>query len=98
MMIIMAVFAIAMGIIANVQRLSLSAKKIHAQSVLKEELLQIERSLRISKESLTVGDFRIEKEVSIYNNNSALFEISLTAYDLNEQKIGELKEVVCENK
>jgi len=94
MALIMIVFSIAMGIFANVQRLSLSQKQIHAQAVLKEVLLQAEQLPDITKQTLTVEGISITEEITIYNNNSTLHQVVLVAYDGNQEKIGGLKEVV----
>ncbi|RKR84467.1 hypothetical protein BDD43_4705 [Mucilaginibacter gracilis] len=94
MVVIVIVFSIAMAIFANVQRLSLSAKKIRAEAVLKEELIKIAEAPQLSKQSSTVDGLSIEEETTSYNNNDNLFQVNLTAYDANKEKVAELKEVI----
>jgi hypothetical protein len=94
MVIIVVVFTIAMSIFANVQRLSLTGKKIKAQATLNEELIKAEQNIVIAKTTTTIEDFKVEKEISIYNNNSSLYQVSLAAYDGNQEKIAEINSVV----
>lgn len=94
MVVIVVVFSIAMGIFANVQRLTLSAKKIRAQGVLREVLFKAEQSPDIDKQNLKVDEWNVEQEISVYGDNRSLHQISLVAYDANMEKVAELKEVV----
>ena len=94
MVVIVTVFTIAMMIYGNVQRLSLSSKKIKAQAVLHELLLSAEKSSEVSKRSFVIDHIRVEEDISTYNNSTTLHIISLTAYDQNQEQIAELKEVV----
>jgi type II secretory pathway component PulJ len=94
MVIIIMVFGIAMMIYANVMRMSLSTKKIKAQAVLRETLLQIEQTKDYNAQALTTDDFRIESEIKPYLEDTLLNEVHLTAYDLNQQKIMELQKVI----
>ncbi|BAU54906.1 hypothetical protein MgSA37_03085 [Mucilaginibacter gotjawali] len=83
-----------MMIFANVTSSSLSVKKIRAQAVLHEALLDAEKSISPTSQSLNVDDFRIEQEVKPYNQMSQLYDIHLTAYDGNQQKVTELEKVI----
>ncbi|MBB3058139.1 hypothetical protein [Mucilaginibacter gotjawali] len=94
MVLIVVVFSIAMMIFANVTSSSLSVKKIRAQAVLHEALLDAEKSISPTSQSLNVDDFRIEQEVKPYNQMSQLYDIHLTAYDGNQQKVTELEKVI----
>lgn len=94
MVVIVTVFTIALMIFGNVQRLSLSAKKVKVDGILNEALLTAEKAPSITKQSFTVDNFRIEEEISAYNNTTNLYLISLVAYDPNQEKIAQLKEVV----
>ncbi|MDB5122340.1 MAG: hypothetical protein JWP94_469 [Mucilaginibacter sp.] len=94
MVIIVIVFGIAMMIFNNVVRMSLSAKKIRAQAILKETLQAAEQRSAVSGQSVTVGEFRIEEDVRPYNNEAYLSDIHLTAYDANAEKITELEKVI----
>lgn len=94
MVIIVIVFGIAMMIYTNMLRLSLSAKKLRAQALLRETLFTSEHSAANTTQTFTVDDFRIEQEVKPYHDNSSLTDIHLTAYDQNQQKIAELEKVI----
>jgi Tfp pilus assembly protein PilV len=94
MVIIVAVFGIAMMIFTNVSRLSLSAKKIRAQAILQETMLKAEQTTGNANQSFTADDFRIEEEITPYNGESNLTAVHLTAYDQNQQKIAELQKVI----
>jgi type II secretory pathway pseudopilin PulG len=93
MVIIVIVFGIAMTIFANVTRLSLSGKKLKAQALLRQAMITAEGTLNSTK-TITIDEFRIEQEVKPYQQNSALSDIHLTAYDQNQQKIAELEKVI----
>ncbi len=94
MIIIVTVFGIAMMIFSNVLRLSLSAKKIRAQALLRETMLNAEHTANNTTQTFNIDDFRVEQEAKPYNGESNLTEIHLTAYDINQQKIAELQKVI----
>jgi len=94
MVVIVIVFGIAMGIFANVQRLSLSAQKVHAQAILKEELIKTEQEPHISKQTNNVDGFEVSSEVTPYQDHADLYLIALAAFDNNGKKMAELREVV----
>jgi Tfp pilus assembly protein PilE len=94
MVIIVVVFGIAMMIYSNVLRLSLSAKKLKVQALLMEVMLQAEHSAKNTTQSFALDNFRIEQEAKPYRDNSSLTEIHLTAFDQNQQKMGELQKVI----
>lgn len=94
MIIIVIVFGIAMMIYTNVLRVSLSVKKLRAQALLQETMIKAEQATGNTNQSLTIDDFRIEQEVTQYNNQSNLTTIHLTAYDQNQQKVTELQKVI----
>ncbi len=94
MVIIILVFGIAMMIYANVVRMSLSVKKIKAQAILQQTLLQAEQTNDRSTQSLMIDEFRIEQEIKPYGN---LADIHLTAYDANQEKIAEVEKIIGNN-
>ncbi|WP_448698215.1 hypothetical protein ACFGVR_15460 [Mucilaginibacter sp. AW1-3] len=96
MVVIVAVFIMAMMIFANVQRLSLTTKTIKAQGVLKEILCKARQDLRVAKERYTLDDFNIEQGISPYGDTGNLYQITLAAYDTNQEKVAEIKEIVYE--
>jgi len=97
MVLIVVVFSIAMMIFANVTSSSLSVKKIRAQAILHETLLNAEKTRDTVSKSLNVEDFRIEQDIKPYNQMSQVYDIRLTAYDGNQQKITELEKVILIN-
>ncbi len=94
MVVIVVVFSIAMMIYTNVLRLSLSAKKIRAQALLQETMLNAEQDTAKTTQTFNIDDFRIEQEVKPYQDNNTLMDIHLTAYDQNQQKIAEMEKVI----
>jgi hypothetical protein len=94
MIIILTIFGIGMMIFGNVSRLSLSAKRIKAESILQERLLNIEQGNIGSGESVTIGDFQVEQEVKLYGDGKQLSQIHLTAWDNNHEKIAEVQKVI----
>ena len=91
MVVIVIVFGIAMMIVTNVTRLSLSGKKLRAAA-----LLQASADSAIVSKTINMEDFRIEQEVKPCQQNSALLDVHLTAYDQNQQKIAELEKIISQ--
>jgi len=98
MVIMMAVFTIALMIFGNVQRLSLSAKKVRAQAILEEALVQAEKAPEISTRSFNVGDIRVEEVIGSYNGTAGLLLVELSAFDANQERIVQVREVLNEGK
>jgi Tfp pilus assembly protein PilE len=94
MVVIMVVFGIAMMIYANIIPSSLSNKKLKAEALLSETLVNDEKLGNNTSLSFTVGEIRIEQQVQDYNSNQNLQEIDLTAYDAGEKKVAELHKVI----
>ncbi len=97
MILIIAVFGIAMMIFTNVMNSSPSVKKIRAQALLQETLLAAEGSTSVVSQSIAAGEFRIEQEVKPYNDNMALIDIHLSAFDQNQQKVADLEKIILNN-
>lgn len=96
MVIIVVVFGIAMMIMANVSRGSLSTKKIRAQAILKNALTNGENEGDWISKTMTVDSVRVEQEVKPYTN-AGLLEVHLTAYDANDEKVAEVRKIVISN-
>jgi len=96
MVTIMTVFGIAMMIFTNVTQSSLSVKKIQAERILNDILLNDQKSAGIQNQTLNVGDFRVEQVVKSYNNKSGLLEVDLTAFDAQQQQISELHKIIID--
>jgi hypothetical protein len=94
MIIIIVVFGIAMMIFGNVSHMSLSTKKIKAEAILKDRLLNILPGVDSLNKTITDGDFRIEQQIKPYNGNEDLLQVSLTAYDSNNEKLAEMQKVI----
>lgn len=95
MVIIVVVFGLAMMMIANITRGSLSTKKMHAQSILKNMLMNGEGQKDWISKTVTIDSVRVEQEVKPYA--TGLLDVRLTAYDANNEKMAELRKVVIEN-
>lgn len=98
LIVIVIVFGIAMSIFANVQRSSLSTKKLRAQAILKAHLLKASQHPEVSKQTVTDDGFTLEQNITNYHDDPALYQISLIAYDANSEKVSELTEVFYEGK
>lgn len=96
MVVIVVVFTIAMAIFGNVQRLSLTGKKVKAQAVLKQVLLKSEQNVAVGKETTTIDEFKVEQEITLYGQGNNLYQISQTAYDSNGEIVAESKNVIYE--
>jgi len=94
MIIIIVVFGIGMMIFANVNRLSLSIKKLKAQAILQHTLLQVEQSKDHSDQTVTVDDIVIRQEITPFDNEPGLSVITLTAFDPNHEQVARLKKVI----
>jgi len=94
MIVIIIVFTIAMMIYTNVLRLSLSAKKLRAEALLQNIMLNDEHKVTDVKDTVNNNDFRIEQKITPYDQSSNLTVIHLIAYDSNQQKIAELQKVL----
>ena|ERR1700743_784691 len=94
MVVILAVFTIAMMIYSNVMRSSLSVKKIKAQALLHETMAKAEQNEENSSQIFTVDDFKIEQKTETYDNNPALTEIDLVAIDANQDTVARLQKVI----
>ncbi|RAV55114.1 hypothetical protein DIU36_18085 [Mucilaginibacter rubeus] len=94
MIIIIVVFGIAMMIFTNVNRLSLSAKKLKAQAILQHTLLQAELTKDHTNQTITVDDMTIKQEITPFENEPGLSVITLTAFDRNHEQVARLKKVI----
>jgi type II secretory pathway pseudopilin PulG len=95
MIIIIVVFGIAMMIFTNVNRLSLSVKKLKAQAILQQALLQAEQANDHTDQTITVDDLIVKQEITPFENESGLSIITLTAFDPNHEQIARLKKVIA---
>jgi len=94
MIIIIVVFGIAMMIFTNVNRLSLSAKKLKAQAILQHTLLLTEQAKDHTDQTVTVDDLTIKQELTPFENEPGLSVITLTAFDPNHEQVARLKKVI----
>lgn len=94
MVVILVVFAIAMMIYSNVLRLSLSIKKLKAQAILHDIILQDEKSGGVSARNVLVDEYNVEVKSSIVQGSNGLLLVHLTAYDRNQAKITDLQKII----
>jgi len=92
MVIIVVVFGVAMMIMANITKGSLSLKKIQAQAILKKVLINEEGQAELTDKTLSIDGVAVEQKVKPYGEG--LSEVHLTAYDDNNEKITEVRKVV----
>lgn len=94
MVIMVLVFGIAMMIFTNVTRLSLSVRKVRAQAVLQDLLLQAAKDPGNSDRTIPVEDLRIEQKVTPFGQGPGLSQIELTAYDESGKPLAEVQQII----
>lgn len=94
MVTILVVFGIAMMIFTNVTNMSLSARKLQAESMVRKTLLLTEQMNDPTNQTLNEDGLRIEVSVNDYPENNALNEVSITAYDENQQLMATAKKLI----
>lgn len=94
MVIMVVVFGIAMMIYTNILRFSLSAKKMRAEAVLQDILVQAEQSGIIPNEPIRAGSFSITADSKPVEDEPDLISLHLTAYDDNQEDVAEVQEIM----
>ena len=93
MVLIMAIFGIAMMIVVNVTNMSLSFKKLKAESLLQQTALK-NSDIETGTKTMYVAGTRIEQDITPYADNAALRQLHLSAYDGNQKIIAELTQII----
>jgi hypothetical protein len=93
MVLIVFVLGIALMIYTNVLRFSLSAPQIKAGFLLQQILIQEENKSHISDQHIQLEEFSVEEQLSPYIN-TGLIDIHLTAFDINHQKLAEVRKLI----
>lgn len=94
MVIILVVFDIAMMTFANIWRLSVSVKKLRAEAMLRHVLIEQNDIQDLTDQIFTKEDMRIQMTVQPYPGLSRLSQISLVAYDLNQNQLARVNEII----
>lgn len=94
MIIIVTVFSIAMGIYSNVLRLSLTVKKYQARAILQQESGRPEMIGEDGTQSFTRGNFRIDRQVTIYHDHPGLKQVQLSIFDENNIELATTHKVI----
>ncbi|WP_074489923.1 hypothetical protein [Mucilaginibacter polytrichastri] len=94
MVIIVFVIGIALMILSNVLRLSLSVKQVKANAILQQELIKTNQTGNVSDEILHINEWRMEKIFKSSNLGGSLLEADFTLYDQNNTRITELKSMI----
>ena len=97
MVIIIAVFGVAMMIYANVTRMSLSSQKIKAEAVLSQIMKDMDKAELSSDQQSVIDGFTVERSVKLYMENNKLLQVDLKAYDQNHQILAELHQLVIKS-
>ncbi|MGY3214542.1 hypothetical protein [Mucilaginibacter sp. HD30] len=95
MVIIVVVFGLAMMMIVNITRGSLSTKKIRAHAILKSMFMNGDGQKEWISKTAIIDSVTVEQDVKPYN--TGLLEVHLTAYDTNNEKMAELRKIVIDN-
>jgi len=93
MVLIMVIFGIAMMIVANVTRVSVSIEKIQAKAILNDLLMEEEVSGDPDDRTLVIDSITVEQIIVPYHT-AGLSEIRLTAYSVRQEKLAELNKVI----
>lgn len=94
MVIILIVFGMGMIIFANVTGRSLSANRLEAEGIVRKTLLLMEQSDEPADQSFQEDEFRIVVTLKSDVVDSALTNISVDAYDLQQQKIATAQKLI----
>ncbi|GAB3909921.1 hypothetical protein [Mucilaginibacter boryungensis] len=94
MLVIIIIFGIAMMIFSNVTNSSLSIKKSKAEALIKQQMLLLARSQHLADETLRADEFKLDVKVSAYSENKKLNEVSITAFDGNQQQVAVYKQIM----
>ena len=94
MVVIVVVFGIAMMIYTNVLRTSLSAKKIRAQMILNQLMVQAANHPVIGYNTQVIDGFSIQQEAKPAAMDAGLIDVHLTAFDQNQSKVAELEKLI----
>lgn len=94
MVVIVMVIGIAMMIYTNVMRLSLSERQLRAQVVLQEAILEAEFPKNSQSMDPTSEGWTVEKTQAPYEGGDQLWQIHLTVYDDQHQKISETDKII----
>ncbi|NHA02492.1 hypothetical protein G7092_01725 [Mucilaginibacter sp. HC2] len=97
MVIIILVFGTAMMIFTNVTKLSLSVKKLRAQAILQEVLLQGTSINEDKSGSSQVDGFRIEQQLKPVENEPKLTELTLTIFDDNQEQVAQVQQIIVKD-
>ncbi len=89
MVLIVIVFSIAMMIIANVTRISVSGQQLHAQALLKS--LPVEDMTENTTQ--VIDSIIVEQKIEPYPMQG-LSEVHLTAFNMQKEKLAEIHRIV----
>ena len=98
MVIIVFVIGIALMILSNVLRLSLSVKQLKANSILQQEMNKANTLGSVNDEVLQINNWRVEKIFKPSSFGASLLEADFAIYDQNNVKITELKSMIIHEK
>lgn len=94
MVIIVFVIGIALMILSNVMRLSLSEKELKAKALVQQELLHSNLIGNKTDTTYQANNFKIEKTVTASGLGKNLYVIDVKAFDVNSIQIAELKNLI----
>ncbi|MDO3645222.1 hypothetical protein [Mucilaginibacter sp. L3T2-6] len=92
MVLITVVLGVALMIINNVTRSSLSYQKLRAEGMLRttaSDIIQPETGVK----TLKIDDITVREEIKALSDNEALFTLSLSAYDVNGKLLAQLSQI-----
>ena len=96
MVLIMAVFGIATMIVTNVLNMSLSSKKLKAETLLRQAADSKTKPVT-GTTFFYAGETQIVQDVKPYGENSGLLELHLSAYDGNKKLLAVVDKIILNN-
>jgi len=85
---------IAFTIILNFEKSGNNFKKIQAHLCLLQELNKVKKEKKFLDENINVGNMRIEKTFTQYENIEKLYEMKILVFDNDGKKLDALKQLV----
>ncbi len=97
MVILVAVFTIAIMIFVNVTATGFNFQKIHANNLLKNLSRQTVKEMKLYDENLEVNNILVVKKVSKYQEQKGLFVLELSAFNKDSIKLAQRRELIFQN-
>ncbi len=98
LVVIFMVFAVAMGIYANVMRASLGIQEALAKATVEQQAFLTKQTQAFVDQTIVVGHFTIEKTVKAYGGQSGVAEVHFVAKNEDNKILAEQTEILWTDK